>query len=281
MKVVFVYNAQSGSALSQQELDETCKTAGVEVTAFVPIGDSLQEDLQPHIENGEMIAVYGGDGTVGSVAGMIANTNAVLVPLPGGTLNHFTKDVDVSQTLTEALKRLHTLSPRTIDCAKVNNIWFVNNASIGLYPFALQQRDAIEEKLGKWPAAVVSSWRAFLRFKTYRVTIDGKTFRTPFVFVGNNRYALSGLEIKRTDITKGELSVYIAKTASRWRLLKVAFLTLLQNKRHSTELAIHHPTSLRVVMKKKQPAVSHDGELSHTTSPVVFEIQPGALTILG
>lgn len=57
-----------------------------------------------------------------------------------GTLNHFTKDLDIPQDVDEALARLRRLKPHTIDIASVNDMMFINNSSIGLYPASLRSR---------------------------------------------------------------------------------------------------------------------------------------------
>ena len=169
MNITLVYNPKSGSSLSRQALRKKCDAANITIDKFVAIGDGFERKLSSAITAGASIAVIGGDGTVSAVAGLVANTKATLIPLPGGTLNHFTKDLDIPQDVDEALARLRRLKPRTIDIASVNDMMFINNSSIGLYPASLRSREKLESKLSKWSAAVVASWRAFVNLQTYRV----------------------------------------------------------------------------------------------------------------
>src|SRR4051812_32621303 len=59
--------------------------AQVEVTARKLISDGLLDD--------EMLVIGGGDGSVGTVAGILAHRSTALGVLPLGTLNHFAKDL--------------------------------------------------------------------------------------------------------------------------------------------------------------------------------------------
>lgn len=281
VNIVLVYNPKSGSALSKKVLQKKCNEAGIKIEKFVPIKDGFERILTPYIKSRQTIAVIGGDGTVSAVAGYVANTKATLAPLPGGTLNHFTKDLGIPQDIDKALKRLKTLKPKQIDIANVNNVSFINNSSIGLYPAALHDREDTESKLGKWPAAVVASFRALVRFKTYRVTIDGATFTTPFIFIGNNRYSLDSFgSTERSSLDEGILTVFAAKTQSRITLLKIALFTLAGNTKQLPEFDEFHPKSFTIETKRSSLSVSHDGEVSKLSSPLTYKIRTKALKIL-
>ncbi|MCH4208697.1 diacylglycerol/lipid kinase family protein [Bifidobacterium sp.] len=283
MNIILVDNPESGSAIPRQKLREKCEAAKITVEEFIAIGDGFEGRLKPFIQAGKPIAVIGGDGTVGTVAGLIADTKSILIPLPGGTLNHFTKDLGIPQDIDQALARLATLSPRSIDIAKVNDTIFINNSSIGLYPSSLRGRDRLGSALGKWPAAIVASWRAFASFKTYHlVTIDGETFETSFIFVGNNRYDLdAGGGVNRTRLDEGVLTVYAAKTPSRLALLKIALFALIGRDKQLAEFEEFFPAAVTIKTDHAELSVSHDGEVSKLAPPLRYAIQPKALTILG
>lgn len=282
MKLVVVYNSKSGSALTKSELRKNFVAAGHEVERFVAIGDGFEQKLATSIKQGKYIAVVGGDGTVSAVAGLVAGTTATLVPLPGGTLNHFTKDLGVSQDIDEALSDIKKSRARRIDIASVNGITFINNSSIGVYPASLHGRDEIEPKLGKWPAAVIASFRSLVRLKTYRVTIDDHTFKTPFVFVGNNRYSLDSLGgTERTSLDEALLTVFVAKTQSRRTLLKIALFALIGKAKQLSEFDEFHVEELTIETKRPILSVSHDGEVSRLSSPLRYQVRAKALKILG
>lgn len=282
MNIVIVYNPKSGSALSKKELRKKCDAVNIKVKAYIAIGDGFEHTLKPFIRTGAHIAVIGGDGTISAVAGLLAGTKATLIPLPGGTLNHFTKDLNIPQDIDQALERLATLSPRSIDVASVNTVFFINNSSIGLYPTSLRSREHLESFLGKWTAAVVATWRALVNFKTYTATIDDQTVTTPFVFIGNNRYKLDTIGgTSRTRLDEGILTVYITKTQSRRALLKIALFALIGHAKQLDTFEEFFPTTITIETNQSELSISHDGEVTKLKNPLRYEIQPATLNILG
>lgn len=281
MKIVIVYNSRSGSKFTARTLQEICAKHGVEVEKCISVNDLLDSTVQPYIDKGAVIAVVGGDGTVSSMAGKVLGTKAALAPLPGGTLNHFTKDLGIAQDMDEAIASLRVARKHAVDVGVVNGTVFINNSSIGLYPSSLRLRNRFEKYLGKWLAAVIASIRAFARFRTYSVTIDSETFRTPFVFIGNNIYALDGaLGANRTALDEGVLSVFIARTTSRFVLFKIALFALVGKARVLDEFDERRTTELTIKSKRRRMSVSRDGEVKRVKSPLTYEIRKGSLNVL-
>lgn len=279
MKIVLVYNPKSGSSLGKSVLRKKCQTNGIEVEKFIAMDEKIAHKLAPYIKEAQIIGVIGGDGTISTVAGIVANTKATLLPIPGGTLNHFTKDLGVPQDVDEALAQATQAKPRNIDIASVNDTYFINNSSIGIYPASLHRREEIEPRVGKWPAAIAASLRALVSFKTHRVTIDNSTFSTPFVFIGNNRYALDSFE--RTALDNAILTVFIAKTKSRLTLLKIACFALIGKTNQVPEFDEINTKEINIEAKRQSISVSHDGEVSQLTAPLHYKIHTGALKIIG
>ena len=281
MNIVLVYNPKSGSALGPREIRKKCQQASIGVEKIIPMRQGFNRKLRKFIESESVIGVIGGDGTISAIAGMVTDTRAILAPLPGGTLNHFSKDLNIPQNMDEALARLSHAKVHQIDVGVVNEKVFINNSSLGLYPASLRSREELEKNVGKWPAAVVSAMRAFFRLKTYTVTIDKNTFRTPFVFVGNNIYQFGvggGAVRKRLD--EGVLSVLIARTQSRLTLLKIVLFTIAGRAKDLQEFDVFYPKRLTIHTKRKSLHVSHDGEVSKMESPIEYQIKKGVLRVL-
>ncbi len=280
MRVVLIYNPKSGSSLTATELRKLCKKHGIVIATLIPIAKLHRSRLLPYINKGVTIAAVGGDGTLSAVAGVVAGTRAIIAPLPGGTLNHFTKDLGIAQDLDEALENMARGSLHSIDVATVNGIVFINNASLGIYPSSLRTRSSYEDKLGKWPAAVFASIRSLVHFRTYTVTVGGETFKTPFVFVGNNKYDLDEIGgAVRKRLNGGTLSIFIAQTTSRATLLKIALFTFIGRGGQLDEFNIRNADSLVIHTRRPRLNVSHDGEVSHMKSPLTFEIQKKTLRV--
>lgn len=284
MKVVVVYNPHSGSALPARELKRRFKHAGMHVEKLIDITKDFQQQLKPwQAQKKVVVAAIGGDGTLSSVAGVLAGSPAVFAPLPGGTLNHFTKDLGIPQDLDEALAGLAGAKIRKIDVASVNNRIFVNNSSIGLYPSTLSMRERLENgAASKWPAAVIATFKALVRYRTYTVTISGETFKTPFLFVGNNDYHLDDpVSGGRTRLDKGLLSVYTVASASRLSLLRILGMALIGQLNTSDEVKLWKTTELEIHTKKHSIKVACDGELETLTTPLRYVAKPQSLNTIG
>jgi diacylglycerol kinase family enzyme len=281
MKVTLVYNQKSGKAQRLAELRELFGKYNIEIEKAIPLDEAFKRRLKHAVDTGATIATIGGDGTISAVAELVAHTKATLAPLPGGTLNHFTKDLGIPQDLDEAVKRLMKAKVYTLDAASVNNRIFINNSSLGLYPSTLQVRTKLEEKIGKWPAAVIASFQALLRFRTDRIEIEGETVRTPFIFVGNNEYAIDSVGIAtRKRLDRGELSLFVAHTVARMTLLKVALLSLAGKSSELREFDVRKVTEVTIKPRRSSLHVSRDGEVVRMQAPLHYKVHPGALKVL-
>jgi diacylglycerol kinase family enzyme len=280
MKITVVYNAQSGSAYSKRKLVKLFKQAGIDVDKYILVNDNLTETLKPYVKKGHIIAAIGGDGTIGRVAGLVALSEAILLPLPGGTLNHFTKDLGVIQNLEKAILAVAQGKIEQIDVASVNNIFFINNSSIGLYPSTLTRRNKYEEFIGKWPAATLSMVKVLIRWPTVTITVAGKTFRTPFIFIGNNSYSLTEIGLPaRHSLKSGTLGVFIANTTSRRALLKVGLMSLLGQSRFSEQFETHYVQKLTIQAKRARLRIARDGELEVLSSPLTYQCHSRAISV--
>lgn len=280
MKLVVVDNPKSGSATQRHELKKLFAAAGITVVKYIAVGDQLKTTLSPYIKQKATVAAIGGDGTISTVAGLVAGSNATLVPLPGGTLNHFTKDLGIKQDLEDAIKNLPNSTVKQLDIASVNGTYFINNSSLGLYPQSLATRKRSEDKLGKWPAAVVGILRATVQFHHYHLTIAGRAYTTPFLFVGNNDYSITNYgSTDRTRLDAGRLSVAIVRSHTRRHLLKVFLMALVGRLHSAEEFEVFTAPQLTIKTSRRRLNVSHDGELSRLQSPIHYKIHPRGLRV--
>ncbi len=284
-KIILVFNKKSGSALSLQELKKLFRKYNYEVVQAIDISrKDFNKKLRKIASQKQIIAAVGGDGTLSGVANIIAGGSATLLPLPGGTLNNFTKDLGIPQDIERALARTTKIKPRSIDVGRVNGIVFLNNSSIGLYPQSLNIRKELEVKVSKWPAAAFASAWAFLRFRTYTITVNGKaTFKTPFIFIGNNRYRINDFALtNRTHFNEGVLCVYAINATSRLVFAKLFFAILRGKLHHVDEFRTLSTRSLSIATRhKKTLSVSHDGEVTRLQSPLEYQSAHDSLRILG
>ena len=237
-------------------------------------------------EKNSRVAAGGGDGTVNAVAGAVAGTDAALGILPMGTLNHFAKDAGIPLDLEDAVRNFFTGQVVKVDVGEVNGRVFVNNSSIGVYPHIVREREA-QQRHGhpKWLAFVIAVGAVLRRYSRLRIRLhlseaEALARLTPFLFVGNNKYAVAGLEIgRRLSLTSGRLWVCTAPRAARRDLIGMAWRTL---RGHVSEHELNAIEVEEIWVDAATPriSVSTDGEVSLMAAPLHYRIRPAALGVI-
>jgi diacylglycerol kinase family enzyme len=232
------------------------------------------------------IIVGGGDGSIASVAGVLAETGVPLGILPLGTFNHFAKDLGLPLQLDEAVGIIADGHVRSIDLGEVNGEIFVNNSSIGVYPYLVLDRERLREQhgLGKWLAMALAAWRTLRHFPLRRLSIRAGSFaepyRSPCVFIGNNEYCLSGrVAGKRERLDAGELCVYVAKRQSRLSLFWLACWSILGFLNQSRDLRAVKVRGAEITSRTSRLLVALDGEVNMMRPPLRYRVRPNALRV--
>src|SRR6202030_469873 len=121
---------------------------------------SAAERIREQVARGELDAVVvgGGDGSIRTVASVLVGTDVPLGIIPLGTLNHFAKDLRIPLSADRAVAVLASGKRRYVDVGEVNGEIFINNSSIGIYPFLVLERERRRrrKRLSKWTAIVLA-----------------------------------------------------------------------------------------------------------------------------
>ena len=294
--VCVLLNASSGTfaGKSQEEFETAIVTAfrgnGIDAHVKFVAGGDLQGAAEHALlkvkdQEADAIAVGGGDGTISTVAGVLANSGVPMGIIPLGTLNHFAKDLGIPLAIDEAVDTIATGHTRHVDVGEANGRVFVNNSSIGVYPYMVMDRERRRRSgLPKWlamiPAALRTIWNLPLR--RLSVSAGGWTtgFRTPCVFIGNNQYTLNGASMGGRDrLDGGRLSLYIAKSQSRIALLWLVLRSLLMVLDTAKDLQNIQLQAFEIKSRRKRLLVSFDGEIEIFRTPLNYKIRAGALRV--
>lgn len=262
---------------------------GMEADVQLLEGRDMPEAIRRAAENGR-IAVAGGDGTAACAAQALDGTDAELALLPLGTLNHLARDLAIPFDIEEAARVAVRDEATAIDLGRVNDHLFVNNASIGLYPFMVRHRDSYRSRRGwpKWLATIPAAWEALSRLPHHRLRIDmGKgeePLVTPLLFVGNNVYSLEGGSVgSRASLKDGALSIYAVARRGRLALLWFGMRAMLGRVDHARDFVALGECAAMTVHSRSRSGmidVGLDGEVRRLSFPLRFEIVPGALRIV-
>lgn len=283
-------NERSGSASSRIAIQQAFSAAGVDCQIRI---------LNRHINipgivayaasTGTAVVAAGGDGTVNCVSASILakHPEVAFGVLPVGTLNHFAKDMKLPLTLEAAARVIGAGVTRQVDVGEVNGRTFVNNSSIGFYPGMVVRRERLR-KVGwnKWASLLIASFSAFARFRHLRVCVtlpSGERLErnTPFVFVGNNEYAMEGSAAgTRQHLDTGRLYLYMAPGATRLSMLRLTVAALRNKVRESPYFESFCVTAFTVDHRRRMAPVSLDGEVVRMKGSLRYRARPLALKVL-
>jgi diacylglycerol kinase family enzyme len=237
--------------------------------------------LNQLIRRGVIVAVVGGDGTLNAVARLLVGTKSVLFPLPGGTFNHFVRDLGMYPTIEGNIEAYQNSSVQKIDVGYVNDELFLNNSNLGLYPFSLIERKRTKMVIGKYAAALLSAFDQLFVFRRHALIVEGKKLRSPFVFVGNNIYDIQkSLTPERVSFNKGILTVMIATSSSRRALVRAILDVLKGDVSHRDDFVLSQATSVKIESRRPRLPVSFDGEVKHLYTPLRYRSLPKSLNVL-
>jgi diacylglycerol kinase family enzyme len=297
MKAIVLLNVAAGITRNQRgDEDERAVRAafsatGVEVEVRRVDGPHLSPTAEQIVTQGvndqTIIVAAGGDGTQSAVAAVLAGTSVPMGVLPMGTLNHFARDLGIPIDLNAAARVIATGSPHPIDVAQVNDHVFINNSSIGLYPQVVRHREELRQRLGrgKWLAMLQAFVRVLSRFPLVRLrmAVNGQNWlrTTPFVFIGNNRYEIEGLNLgRRPSLEEGELCVYFPNRTGRLGMVRLTFRALLGRLRQDKDFNALTAADVFIDAPQKLLSVAMDGEVHRLSPPLHYRILPKSLNVI-
>ena len=114
----------------------------------------------------------GGDGTISNVIQPLVNTEALLGVLPLGTFNHFARDLGIPLDWRAAFHVALAGTTRQVDTARVNERFFINNVSIGLYPELISKREERGRHAPRWKARIYAAIATLRKYPYVTLAIE-------------------------------------------------------------------------------------------------------------
>lgn len=290
--IAIILNPSAGTANAQAqtnaELCDLFRAFGCDPEIVVLRSAQKPEEAARALSaRASIVVAGGGDGTVSGVAAGIVGSQAALGILPLGTLNHFAKDLHIPLGLRQAVEVVAARHCARVDVGQVNDRVFINNSSIGIYPGVVEEREELRRQgHRKWPAMAIATFRVVRRYRgvTVGIDVDGvrRTWQTPFVFVGNNEYAIDGIGLgARPRLDEGKLYVYLTPRTRARSLPMLLAKALLGRASQSGEFEIVPATELTIdTPRARRIRVAVDGEVTTMTTPLRYRTCPWALQVV-
>jgi len=232
---------------------------------------ALARDVPPTI-----VGVCGGDGSVAAVAHEARTAGVPLLVVPGGTFNHFARTAGAASVdlAVDALQRGEGVRADVAELrfAGGSPITVLNTASVGIYPDFVAERERLQGRWGKWPAAIAAAVRVLRHSAPVTVVVGGRRARvwTLYVGVGGNDPGIAA-PMQRRRLDGGELDVRVLHAGTRVRAVgALAFgrrtSAVLRRLRLLPERLESFTTeSIDVLVRPRKgqpPGFAHDGEVS-------------------
>jgi len=294
----FVINAASGQhepAMIGQVIEDALRLSGRTGELLFAHPDQLSNIAQQAAATAfgrrSAVVAAGGDGTINAVAQAAHAQGCALGVLPQGTFNYFARTHGIPADAQQALQTLLTCEPVPVQVGLINDHVFLVNASLGLYPELLQDREAFKTRFGRSRLVAFGS-ALFTLLGVHRLLklriergVDSRDIRTSTLFVGNNRLQLEQVGLAQASaLDQGCLAAVMLRPigvlATLWLLLRGSFGTL--GEADTVECFQFH----RMVVRPRlgwdglRVKVAFDGEVNYMRAPLEFKVSATPLYLI-
>ena len=294
----FVINAAAGSSdadAKRQVIEAALQAAGRQGNLLFSdpanLAQVAQQAATQAYATGTAVVAVGGDGTLNTVAQAAHALSCPMGVVPQGTFNYFARTHGIPSDPAEATRQLLQWSPWPVQVAAINDRVFLVNASLGLYPDLLEDREAYKARFGRsrwvafWAAAITllrSQRRLRLRIEQGAAVRD---VRALTLFVGNNRLQLEQLGVEPEQALRtGYITAVMLRpigTLSMLRLMLHGAMGTLGEAQSVEHFEFDHlvvrPT---LVPGRRGVKVAFDGEVTRLRAPLDFRVLTKPLYLL-
>ena len=277
-------------------LREAGRTGIVRFAAQGELVRVAREAAANALADGSAVVAVGGDGTINTVAQAAHPAGCAMGVLPEGTFNYFAREHGVPTESTAALRWLLDARPEPVQVSAINDRVFLVNASVGLYPDLLQDRERWKARFGRSRLVALGAGVAtLLRAQdSLRLLIewDGKLskVRTLMLFVGNNRVQLEQLGLgdpgapAESNAADGHITAVILRPIGTVAMVKLVLRGAIGKlgdaggvERFVFQKLVVEPT---LSLGWRRVKVAFDGEVEWMRSPLTIRVLPKPLWLL-
>lgn len=289
-KVKFIYNPYSGENLILDQLDKVIKIHQEAGYTIVPYRIDKEVDVINAFNdfkenNYYYVLIAGGDGTIDNVVNAMTKCG-VSVPigiLPVGTANDFGKFLGMPSDISKACRQILSSEVTAVDLGSINDKYFVNVASTGLFTDVSQKTDVnLKNTIGKLAYYLkgleeLPNFRKLdIKIKSAEMEYEGKMY---FMLVFNGQTAGNFKLATRSDATDGQLDVIIFKAIPIIELIPL-FVKVLKGEHLDSDNVIYFKTNNLYIESNEDIGTDIDGEKG-PEFPLHIKCIKGGLKILG
>lgn len=229
-------------------------------------GADLLKVLTDAAAEAAVLGISGGDGSVNAAAQVASDAGLPLLVVPGGTLNHFAAELALF-TVEDTIAAGQAGTGELVDVAAIVPTGgepqvFLNAASVGVYPELVAAREKLEERIGKWPALVVSMVKVLREYEPLEIEIDGQRRLTWMLFLGNCAFSPKGFApTYRTRLDDGLIDVRLVDASHPYSRSRLVAALVLGRLSRSPVLDARQVDEIRVRAIGDEVPPARDGEV--------------------
>lgn len=285
-------DAHATYALIGQKLAESGRRYRIEmVERGEDIPRTAQRLASQALAQGGVVVAAGGDGTINAVAQAAHDTGCPMGVLPQGTFNYFSRTHGIPQDTAAAIEAMLGAQAQPVQVGLINNRVFLVNASLGLYPELLEDREAYKQRFGRSRlVALLAAGATLLReHRQLRLRIERggvvRDVRSATLFVGNNRLQLQQVGLPEArGIEQGRVAAVMLKPTGTWGLVHLMWRSAMGRLAESEEVESfqfqHMTVQPWLPYGTRRVKVATDGEVSLMRAPLEFRVSPRPLYLL-
>jgi len=300
--LLFVINASAG-ALDLDTKRQVIETALAAAGRKGELISCRPEDL-PRVaaeaasqaaRRGTAVVAVGGDGSLNTIAQAAHAAGCAMGVIPYGTFNYFARSHGIPVEADAAARHLLAAQAQPVQVGAINERLFLVNASLGVYPELLRDREAFKARFGRsrpvaFFAALSTLLRAQRRLRLHIETASSvRDVQTLSLFVGNNPLQLRQFGAEPADSIPGtpgdgSLAALMLRPIGSWSMLGL----LLQGAmgRLGEAAGIESFEFRHMVVRPRLPrgtreiAVAFDGEVTRMRTPIDIRVLERPLYLL-
>jgi YegS/Rv2252/BmrU family lipid kinase len=179
-KVKFIYNPNSGNKNIIHKLDDIIAKYQLNGYTIVPHriskNTTIEDGLKDINDNYNHILIAGGDGTIDRLVNYMKK-NDIDIPigiLPTGTANDFANVLNIPLDIDLCIENIINSEPKYIDLGVINDDYFVNIASTGMFTDFSQRVDSTLKLSIERISYIIKGVEDALHLRKFNVTIRSK-----------------------------------------------------------------------------------------------------------
>jgi YegS/Rv2252/BmrU family lipid kinase len=242
----------------------------------------LSRQIIQHAPDVDRVIVVGGDGSINAALPGVLETRLPLGIIPAGTANDLARTLGLPDDPADAARTILADRTRPIDVGVVNDIPFINAASMGLsVGITRQLTKPLKRRWGPF-AYVLAAARAMIQARAFHVSVTTAEttayLKTVQLVIGNGRYFGTGMTVhEEARIDDARLDLYSVGVYHWWSIL--ALLPSLRRGTHESQRSVFNASGTGFKLETLRPrSITADGELL-TRTPASFSIKPAAVSI--